>query len=147
MHSKRNILLKITPLFLLLFFVYRNYQIYPNALKDLQALTYTNEDFVNAANYLMSKDIKGCYAGYWNAYPIMWESDYKVICSPSPYFGYGEDETPFNTLFVDKIDNPAFVFTTQKRVDEFYTRWVGKEVSILDQARIGRYYIFLTNRL
>ncbi|PIS13053.1 hypothetical protein COT69_00755, partial [candidate division WWE3 bacterium CG09_land_8_20_14_0_10_39_24] len=71
----------------------------------------------------------------------------KVICSPSPHFGYGENETPFNTLIVDKMDNPAFVFTTQKRVDEFFRRWVDKEIEITEEKRVGRYFIFLTTRI
>jgi len=100
-----------------------------------------------AAEFLLNNSIKNCYAGYWNAYPIMFESKYKVICSPSKEFGYGENETPFNTAIVDADQNPAFVFTNQERINEFYKKWVGKNVEVLSNHRVGKYFIFKIRRL
>jgi len=144
---QKSWILRVATTSVLIFFIYRNYAIYPKAFASLKQRYHTKTDYIKSADYLVSKDVKGCYAGYWNAYPIMFESDYKVICSPSPHFGYGENETPFNTLIVDKMDNPAFVFTTQKRVDEFFRRWVDKEIEITEEKRVGRYFIFLTTRI
>ena len=154
--KNKNIILKICAVSILIFFINRNYVIYKAAANNLKQKEYANTDYIRAAKYLVDRGIKGCYAGYWNAYPIMFESDYKVICSPSPYFGYGENETPFNTIIVDSFDNPAFVFTTQKRVDEFFRKWAcpiteancdNKEIEIIEKTNIGRYFIFLSQRL
>jgi len=143
----KNFILILISTFLITFFCYSKFPLYKEAFLAVRNRTLFQTDQIKAADYLVKKGIKSAYAGYWNAYPIMFASKYKVIVSPSGYFGYGENETPFNTIIVDADPSPAFIFTTQKRVDEFYSKWENKDIQVLESEKIGKYYIFLTNRI
>ena len=143
----KNFILILISTFLITFFCYSKFPLYKEAFLAVRNRTLFQTDQIKAADYLVKKGVKSAYAGYWNAYPIMFASKYKVIVSPSGYFGYGENETPFNTAVVDANPNPAFIFTTQKRVDEFYSKWVNRNIQVLKSERVGEYYIFLTNRI
>ena len=145
--TKRSLLIKVVVLILLGNLLNRNLLLYKSSIQNIKNRTFENTAQIQAAEYLIENGIKGCYARYWDAFPITWESDYKVICSPSLRYENLANEAPFYTQKIDKMLNPAFIFLTQKEVDKFHRKWIGKEFKIIKEEKVADfYYIFITER-